>query len=100
MRKLPRPKLLTLSGIWDLYKLISPYLPDKSSALLIDEIESILDKVPRGFLKSCLGIMYGDKFDISIYSPIDVLLLFIRGIKKNNFFLFVEYIRAFRDGTS
>lgn len=97
--KQEKPKKLNLSEIWQLYLVLkNPINSGEKKKLLIDEIERILDNSPPGTLISSLEIMYNSvEKDIS---PTEALVLFIQGLKNNNFFAFVEFVEKLNGRSS
>ena len=62
---------------------------------MIDEVYMILDQIPRlNFLQS-MQILYKG-FLAEKYNPIEIVVLFIRGMKKNDFFTFSDFIKGLK----
>lgn len=84
-----KKKKLTLEQIHSLYLLLLPYIPEKEEALLIDQVDKMLESMPSEVFISAIEIMYEDvKYD----SPIKVAVLFIDGLKRNNFFDYASFV--------
>lgn len=95
-----KPKRLSLSEIWELYLLLKPALDKREQKeLLIDEIEMLLRNSKPGTLVASLNIMY-DNITKQELNPILSALLFIEGLKQNNFFAFVSFVKGISDGSS
>lgn len=65
-------------------------LPEKDEEFLIDEIDKILDKIePTAFMES-LSILYKTIKG----NNIELLLLFIKGLRENDFFEYTHFIKS------
>ena len=80
---------LNLHEMWRLYLILQPYLPEKRNEFLVDEMEAVFGKMQWPDLKRSLEILYKK---IPDDNPIVYLLMMIRGLKENNFFVFVDFI--------
>lgn len=91
-----KPKKLSLRQVHELYLLLRPYLPETTNEFLIDEIEAVVSRIDREevFIRS-LEIMYDRK---PKGNPLDMLLQFTKGIKANDFFTYVDFIRKLKHG--
>ena len=93
-----KPKKLTLDEMWKLYRIIKPSLQSEQKDRLIDEIEAMLDNAPSGMVRSSLSVLYAKPERFSDANPLEFLLLFVVGIKKNKFFKFVEFMSELSNG--
>lgn len=91
-----KPKKLNLTEIHRLYLVLRHALPDKEEALLIDEIEKILQRAEPNTMMRCLEIMYSKKPNKS--DPFNLLLLFIKGLQINDFFEYSNFINGLKRG--
>lgn len=77
--------------MWKLYQTLQSGLSEKSKEYLIDELDSMLRNLSSFQFNRSLELMY-EKVDLS-QNPVELLLLFTRGIKKNNLFDFSDFIQ-------
>lgn len=81
-----------------LYLLLRKYLPEKEEKYLIDEIEKMVGRMNSGVpISKSLDILYPN-LNIDRNNPLEILLLFIRGLKQNSFFEYVEFINGIKRG--
>ena len=92
LKRKPKPKKLTLHQVHELYLLLRHALPKKEEAFLINEVEYILDHAMPGTLIASLEILY--KNTPKKMNGIVAAALFMRGLKENNFFSYVEFTRT------
>jgi len=83
---------LNLRKIHKLYLTLKHCLPVKEHQYLIDQIDEILDKAQDGMMVRCLGIMYNKDFSKKSY--VELLTLFIKGLRENDFFAYVNFIKG------
>lgn len=86
------PKHLSFDEMWKLYKTIEPSLPNVEKEHLVDEVIEILKKITQKDFISSLHFMYGKGVEKG-KNPAEFGLLFIKGIKENKLFSFVEFIK-------
>lgn len=72
-----------------------PSLQKSEKELLIDEIEFLIENSPKGTLLRAIRVLYGDKLKRTQYDPVDLIILLVNGLKKNNFFTFCQYMKVF-----
>jgi len=72
--------------MWELYKLIGKGM---GKDYLIDEIHEKLKTLPEHNFKQSLKIMYDKPY---FENPAQLALLFINGLKVNNFFEFQRFV--------
>lgn len=90
--------MLTLREIHKLYLLLRSCLPEKEEAYLIDEIEKMVDRMESGeTLIQAVEILYPKK-KFNRENPLEILLLFIQGLKQNDFFDYVLFINKIKRG--
>lgn len=89
-----KPKKLTLPEMWDLYTLVGD---GQGKQYLIDEMDVVLEKLSSFKLMRVVQILYGD---VQERNPIKILLLMIKGLKKNNYFEFADFIKVLSNGRS
>lgn len=77
--------------MWKVYKYIEKSLPEQDKEFLVDEVLEIFKKIDKDEFLSILILMYGVDFQ-KHFIPAEYGLLFIKGIKKNNLFDFIEFI--------
>lgn len=94
MWKLKRkPKKLTLREIHELYLLLRSCLPEKDETYLIDEIGRMISGMKNGeTLIHAIEIMYPKK-RLNKNNPMELLALFIHGLRQNDFFSYVQFVR-------
>lgn len=86
-------KKLTLREIHALYLVLEHALPEKDEDYLIDQIDGLLNKAKAGTIVKSLEIM---KVKTEKKSDLQLLLLFIRGLKENNFFEYAEFVKGLK----
>ena len=77
--------------MWELYNLIGK---GSGKKYILEEVVEILKVVPPANIKKSLQLLYDT---VSISNPLEVSLLFTKGLKKNHFFefqLFVENLNG------
>lgn len=84
-----KKKKLTLEQIHGLYLLLLPYIPEKEEKFLIDQVDKMLENMPSEVFISAIEIMYEN---VKYESPIKIAVMFIEGLKQNNFFDYVSFI--------
>ena len=93
-----KPKKLTLREIHKLYLLLRHSLPEKEESYLIDEIERMVSMMEGGeVLVRSVQILY-PRAKINKNNPLELLLLFIQGLKQNEFFDYVSFINGIKRG--
>lgn len=93
-----KPKTLSIREMWMLYKTLESGL-EKPKEYLIDEILTMLEKISQeDFLQSLL-ILY-PKIVFSKLSSVEMATLFIAGLKKNDFFAFVDVVQGMKHGNA
>lgn len=81
-----------------LYLLLRDCLPEKEERYLIDEIEAMVGRMKNGnVLIRAIDIMY-PKQKTDYGNPLELLLLFIRGLKQNDFFEYASFINGIKRG--
>lgn len=79
--------------MWDLYLLVGE---GTSRELLIDEVSSLLDVLSPSKLMRIVQLLSKE----SEKNPLKIILLLIQGLKRNNYFQFVDFVKAFSNGRS
>lgn len=82
-----KPNKLNLYEMWELYNLIGEGF---NNEYLIDESVETLKSLDPQKIKKVLQIIYKD---FTINNPLDIGILFIKGLKMNYFFDFQYLIR-------
>lgn len=77
--------------MWQLYKLLKPGIPEQDKETLVDEVVDILKAIPQGNFIDSLLLLFGEP--VRKENAGEFGLLFIKGIKKNKFFLFHDFIK-------
>lgn len=88
------PNRLSIDAIWRLYRTLKDGLVGDTKEYLVDEIDSILDRIDTESFKSSLRQMYGEKINYLEKTPIELSLMFVRGVKQTNLLGFVDFIKA------
>lgn len=92
----PFKRKLTLREMHQLYLLLKPFLP-KEEKYLIHEIIKIMEKIsPEAFIES-MKILHGKNFDFNM-NPGELVLKFVKGIKENNLFSYVNFVSGINNG--
>ena len=82
------PKKLSISEMWDLYKLLGKGF---GKELLVDEVMEILTNTPSHKIQQSLDIMYDA---VSTADPTERLKLLIDGLKISEFFAFQNFMET------
>ena len=72
--------------MWELYNLLGKGTGKK---YLIDEIVEMLKSVSPVNIKESLKLMYGV---VPINNPMEIAILFSKGLNRNNFFEFQDFV--------
>ena len=84
--------------MWKLYLLLKPAIDNREREdFLLDEIEYLLDNLPDGTLVECLNILY-DNIPSDLMG-IQSISMFLQGIQKNDFYLFVDTMKELANGS-
>jgi hypothetical protein len=86
-----KKKKLTLREIHKLYLLLKPCLPEKEEEFLIDEMDSILDKMTEEVMKQSLEIIYRKEI---ADEPFEMLILLMSGLSDSDFFNYVAFLKS------
>lgn len=89
-----KPKKLNLREIHSLYRLLEHSLPREEENYLIDEIDEMLSRIESSALMDSFDILY--KGNWRKKNDIELLILFIRGLRENDFFNYVTFIQGFK----
>lgn len=93
-----KPKKLNLHQIHRLYLLLRSCLPHKEEAYLIDEVEKMVGMMEDGdTLFRAVELMY-PKIELDTRNPLEILLLFVQGLKQNEFFEYADFINGMKSG--
>lgn len=93
-----KPKKLNIQEIHRLYLLLKDTLPEQEELYLIDEIEGMVGRMHSGrTLVKAVDIMYPRK-ELDVHNPLEMLLLFIQGLKENEFFYYAKFINGITSG--
>lgn len=87
------PKHLSLDEMWKLHKHLKSSFPEVQKEYLVDEVIEMLKKITKEDFLSALTLLYGAGFEKQ-KSPAEFGLLFVKGIKNNNLFLFTEFLKS------
>lgn len=91
-------KQLNLREIHKLYLLLRHCLPENEERYLIDEIEGMVDRMDSGdVLVQAIQIMF-PKLKFNSGNPLELLLLFVKGLKQNSFFEYAVFINEIKRG--
>lgn len=80
------PKNLSINEMWNLYKIIGSW---KGNIYLVDEV---LDTLKNLSPESFLGIMHVLYDQVPENNPTQMALMFINGLKHNEFFSFQRFM--------
>lgn len=87
-------KKLNIREVWKVYGFLKEGINSNSEKYLLHETIRILDNISTDNFKRALSVM-----DIpESKNPLDVVLLFTKSIKANNFFSFVQLISEMTHG--
>ena len=82
--------------MWELYGALKSGIKNDEE-LLIDAVFDVLDGVSKEQFLQALWLMY-PKIVFAEHNPVEMATLFIAGLKKNNFFSYVELVQGLSDG--
>lgn len=82
-----KTKRLSLSEMWQLYRLLGDGF---GKEYLWDEIIEMMYLVPPKNIKMAMGLMYDN---VSI-NPLEIGLMFVKGLQHNKFFEFRMFVEA------
>lgn len=88
-----KPKHLSFNEMWKLYKTIKDALPEKNEEYLFHEVLKTMEKMTNSNFKDVLLVLYGDGFHNNQPTS-KYALMFIDGMKKNNFFSFSSFVKS------
>ncbi len=92
------PKKLSLREMWGLYRLLKNGI-GISQDYLIDTVFEMLDKISQEQFLESLWKMY-PKIDFTKHNPVEMATMFVSGLKKNEFFSFVDLVKGLNRGNS
>ena len=81
--------------MWQLYKLLGKGL---GKSILLDEIVLMLQTIHPENVKASLRLMYGEK--VRLDNPLEIGLIFTKGLKQNRFFEFQLFVDTINHGRS
>ena len=87
--------MYSLRSIHKLYLILKHCLPEKEHELLLDELESMLDRAEPGTIVKSLEIMFPKK-DLSKNSHAELFDMFMQGLTKSNFFEYSHFINGIK----
>lgn len=91
-----KPKKLTLREIHKLYLLLRHSIPEKEEPYLLNEIEKMVNMMEgEQVLIKAVEILF-PKLKVNKDNPFELLLLFIRGLKYNDFFDYASFVKGIR----
>lgn len=93
-----KPKKLSLREMWKLYKVLKDGVGNQQE-YLIDEVLTLMDGISQeDFLLSIL-LLY-PKINLQRLNAVEFATLFVVGLKRNNFFEFVDLAQGLVNGRS
>lgn len=84
-------KKLSINEIWLVYQTLSIGIANPLKGTLMEDVKFILHNTPAPMIDKAIGILYKKKPKYE--NPVDVILYLTNGLKANQFFDFVEFIR-------
>ena len=87
-----KPKRLSLVEMLELYNLLKDGVGENNN-YLVDEVFEMLEKITNQKFILSLQLLYKDFSSIN-KTPVEVALMFVKGLKTNNFFQFVDFVKA------
>lgn len=82
--------------MWELHRNIGSLVEEKD--LLIDTVSDLMGHLSSYQFSRSLTILYEQKWKEK--NPVEIITLFIRGLKFNNFFEFNAFIKGLKNGRS
>lgn len=82
---------MTLDLAWQMFGLLKHAMSEKLPKNVEEELNYIMDHAKDGTMRKCVELMY-DHPDTS--NPFETILMFMRGIQKNEFMTFIAFIRG------
>lgn len=74
--------------MWELHRLLDL---KEHKTYVVEEISTMLQNIPPFKIKTALRILYDT---VSIKNPLEVAILFTKGLQKNKFFHFQSFIET------
>lgn len=87
------PKKLSIDEMWQLYKILGKGMGEK---YLLDEAVEMMKKLSPDIISKALHLMY----DTVSSNPMQLALMFVRGLQHNKFFEFQEFIGTLNGSSS
>ena len=85
--------------MWELHLSLKDGLVGDEKEYLIDTVSSMLDKISKQDFIQALNMLYKD-FSAQNKNPIQIIIMFISGLKKNDFFEFHAFVKGLTNGRS
>jgi len=85
--------------MWQLYSLLKNGLEGTEQEYLIDTVSSMLDKLSQHEFVSSMQLMYRDT-DLTKLNPVQMVTMFISGLKKNELLYFSDFIKGLTNGST
>ena len=93
-----KPEKLTIQKMWELYQTLKQGVGNKQE-YLIDEIFEMLNRISEDQFLQSLWMMY-PKINFAEQNPVEMATLFLRGLKHNQFFMFVDVMQGLEHGNT
>lgn len=81
--------------MWGVYKDLQRGVSTETNEFLIDEVITMMGRIDTESFISSLRRMYGQNIKVTV-NPVEAALLFSRGLKQNQFFLFCDFLEKLR----
>lgn len=92
------PNQLTITEMWTLYGLLKNGVVEDEKEYLIDSVSNMLDKLSQHEFVSSMLLLYKN-VNLKEVNPVTLVTMFIAGLKKNNFFDFVDFVKELNGST-
>jgi hypothetical protein len=84
--------------MWRLHQTLKTGI-GKAQEYLIDEILEMMDGISTEDFLSAILLLY-PKIDLQKHNPVELATLFVAGLKRNEFFAFVDLTQGITNGSS
>lgn len=84
--------------MWKLYEILKPSI-NNSQEFLVDEVLNMMDKISKQDFVLSIQMMYGDTVSLD-QNPVQLVTMFVSGLKRNEIFFFDSIIKGLVNGSS
>jgi hypothetical protein len=81
--------------MWQLYQYLKEGTANPLLPTFLDNIQHIVHNTPNYRINQSIALLYEFEKDQKISDHLEFLALFMRGLKANDYFAFVKYMRNY-----